>query len=53
MTRPYLESHVRQHVFAQPEVKVLAETDIRGLTASSDDTRITGFISLAAVRTKR
>lgn len=42
MSRPFLERLIRERVRAIPNVRVLAECDIKGLTASEDQTRITG-----------
>jgi 2-polyprenyl-6-methoxyphenol hydroxylase-like FAD-dependent oxidoreductase len=40
--RPVLEKHVRQHVLAVPNVRVLERHDIVSLATTPDNTRVTG-----------
>ena len=40
--RPFIEGHVRRAVRAVPAITVIDRCDVAGLTASSDDARVTG-----------
>ncbi|MGW5051304.1 FAD-dependent oxidoreductase [Actinokineospora sp. NPDC004072] len=41
-TRPVLESHVRARVAALPNVTLIEQTDIVGITTTKDNSRVTG-----------
>lgn len=40
--RPLLEWHIRNHVSKRPEVRIIANTEVSGLIADQDHTRIIG-----------
>jgi 2-polyprenyl-6-methoxyphenol hydroxylase-like FAD-dependent oxidoreductase len=44
VSRPFLELSVRRRVLALPNVKLVAEHDVTGLTASPDRQRVTGVL---------
>lgn len=42
MSRPFLEWQIRRHVLALPNVQVIDQCDVAGLTTSADGQRVTG-----------
>jgi hypothetical protein len=44
LTRPFLEAHIRQRVFALPNVTAIQEAEVQGLLASNDRGRVLGAV---------